>query len=366
MMLRSFFSILITAFLLYAVPMPTLARGNDTRTTRKLKNTGKSDAKRAKKKKSANITISPTIKKMAKKKWALEHLSHEGIEPEQYDTELINRLKAGDTQTAAALVTVGATLNRDEKEKDKPLLLAAEHGEADLVYLMLIKGADINCTDNQIVNNNALHYAAKAGKADMIHILVEAGLSPIKGNKQGWTVLHEACKAGQLETARLLIEEYGANIRAQTMTCQIPLFMACASGNLELVKYMVKKGSDIHHIACAGHTAMIWAAQSGKDDCVRYLIDLGCDINVFKIRWGGGAPHYAAEKCSTETVAYMLKKGGDFAKITYKQENALLQAAEGKNKETVKLLIQHGLRLNNLELIPDAEMRQFIKQHQQQ
>ncbi len=142
--------------------------------------------------------------------------------------------------------------------------------------------------------------------------------------------MHKACQAGSLDAAKHLVEKHRADLKAQTIGCQTPFLMAYSSGNLKHVKYLAQKGADIHHTSCTGHTAMIWAAMKGHDDCVRYLIDAGCDINVFKIRFGGGAPHYAAGNCSTETVQYMLKKGGDFSKEDYKGENCAFYATTGK------------------------------------
>lgn len=311
---------------------------------------------------------------MFKSDAAQAHLETKRINAADYDEALIHSLKEGNLKTAAALVTVGVSLNPDKKGKEQPLLLAAEHGNAELVLHMLQHGANIRCTDEVEKTSryappvhNAMFYAARGNNPGIISLLVKKGLNPKEKDKDGWTVLHEACQAGSFDAAKYLVEKHCADLKAQTTTCQTPFFMACSTGNLKLVKYLAKKGANIHHTGCAGHTVMIWAAMKGHDDCVRYLIDLGCDINVFNIRFGGGVPHYAVGNCSTETVQYMLDKGGNLAKEDYRGENCAFYAATGKlkNKETVRLLIQEvGLRVKNPGAIDDEDMRNYVIESQ--
>jgi ankyrin repeat protein len=60
----------------------------------------------------------------------------------------------------------------------------------------------------------------------------------------------------------------------------------CAEmGHLEMVKYLVEQGADIH---AKDDSALRWSAEKGHLDVVDYLMEQGADINAyddFLLRW---------------------------------------------------------------------------------
>ena len=51
-------------------------------------------------------------------------------------------------------------------------------------------------------------------------------------------------------------------------------------GDLEKVKTEVEGGRDIDSMDAAGQTALMYAAENGQMDVVRYLISNGADVNA--------------------------------------------------------------------------------------
>ena len=93
-----------------------------------------------------------------------------------------------------------------------------------------------------------------------------------KENELGETPLFSACKSGKLLLVKCLVE-VGADINKLNRSDQAPLFSACESGNLLLVKYLVEElGMDIHHEDCIGDFPVTKIQSEGKKRSKRIFI----------------------------------------------------------------------------------------------
>jgi len=62
----------------------------------------------------------------------------------------------------------------------------------------------------------------------------------------------------------------------------MPLYRACESGNLDLVKYLVHLGTDIYNKNNLGSAHIFNACKSGNLKLIKYLLDYGLDTNKEK------------------------------------------------------------------------------------
>jgi ankyrin repeat protein len=74
---------------------------------------------------------------------------------------------------------------------------------------MLMNGADVTLKGND--DKIALHYAAMAGKLEVVKCLIEKGANVKAINKYGQTALHYAAMAGKLEVVKCLVDN-GADV----------------------------------------------------------------------------------------------------------------------------------------------------------
>lgn len=79
---------------------------------------------------------------------------------------------------------------------------------------------------------------------------------------------------GYLDVMKFLIEVGGADPR---YNYDEPLKVASSKGQLEVVKYLVDKGADIH---TTSEYPLRWASNKGYLDVVKYLVDNGADIHI--------------------------------------------------------------------------------------
>lgn len=69
------------------------------------------------------------------------------------------------------------------------------------------------------------------------------------------TALIEACKAGQLDAVRLLIDK-GADVNLATKKGYTPIMVAAMNGHKDILSYLIQKGANVNAITKDGRTAL--------------------------------------------------------------------------------------------------------------
>ena len=139
---------------------------------------------------------------------------------------------------------------------------------------------------------------------------------------RGDTALHAACRAGQLETARLLIYEGGADVNVTSdsdgatplMRClevRQP-FLRCRSTFLQTrLTNLFSRHSDVQHTTRICRTIPT-RLQGGHVECAKLLLDAGCNYNQPDAN-GHSALHWAlqvrrARNAGTHTILARIRQ----------------------------------------------------------
>ena len=167
---------------------------------------------------------------------------------------------------------------------EKAFVEAADNGDIDIVRGLIERGIDINIYYR---GKTALYEAAIGGKAKIVKLLLQEGADPdaedqtdlltplylvAMNNHGGYEKTNEIIK---------LLVEGGADIdSACTYSNITPLIWVARNGNIEGVKYLVEKGSDINIKDEDGQTALDYAEKNRHTDIVNYLTDMDSEINI--------------------------------------------------------------------------------------
>lgn len=131
------------------------------------------------------------------------------------DTPLHAAAENGHNEVAELLITkYKADINAINNQGESPLNLALWNEKRATAILFIKKGANVNFTSKGFLpsqgNWTPLHYAAEKGYADIVELLLKKGANPnIKTNKDGKTPLSIAKRDGHKNIIELLIK-YGA------------------------------------------------------------------------------------------------------------------------------------------------------------
>ncbi|KAF4990445.1 hypothetical protein FDECE_14386 [Fusarium decemcellulare] len=182
-----------------------------------------------------------------------------------------------------------------------------EDSVPEIVRLLLEKGADPNFgTPNSFA---PLLDAAWWGNTETVELLLEYGADlKVKGDPGGFAPIHRAAEGDALaalmefpnridvnqfsdngfaplhlnipvENVKRLVNA-GGNIEAETVNSKdTPLSLSALSGNLESVKYLVKKEAKVNHGSPLNGAALHKACLSGHFDIIKFLVEHDADVN---------------------------------------------------------------------------------------
>lgn len=193
----------------------------------------------------------------------------------QASDDLFKAIRAQDAATVSALL-----------EKDPALAASTSNGlSATTTALFLIRRGFIDVKKNEILHLVLdrkppldLHETAALGTAEELARMLPAGSVDVP--KRGWTPLHFAAFAGNVETAKLLIDR-GAdvNLRAKTKFLNTPLLVASLTGQLDVARLLLDRGADILVRQAKGFTPLQEAALVGNLDLVKLYLERGAELN---------------------------------------------------------------------------------------
>jgi uncharacterized protein len=136
------------------------------------------------------------------------------------------------------------------------LLMATYYGHSEVVRYLISRGADVNYAG--FSEGTALIFAAGAGQAELVSLLLDAGADPnVALPRGGETALHTAASADQTEVVRLLIRA-GADVNRRThsdartdmfdggakLWAEAPLHFAAAYANPPTIEALLEGGAD--------------------------------------------------------------------------------------------------------------------------
>ncbi|XP_053461432.1 ankyrin repeat domain-containing protein 27 isoform X3 [Nycticebus coucang] len=155
----------------------------------------------------------------------------------------------------------GLGVNVTNQDGSSPLHVAALHGRADLIPLLLEHGAD---TDARNASHAVpLHLACQQGHFQVVKYLLDSNAKPNKKDVSGNTPLVYACSGGHHEVAALLLQ-HGASINAFNNKGNTALHEAVLGRHVFVVELLLLHGASVHLLNKRQRTAIDCAEQNSK------------------------------------------------------------------------------------------------------
>ncbi|KAK4170041.1 ankyrin repeat-containing domain protein [Cladorrhinum sp. PSN259] len=280
--------------------------------------------------------------------------------------QIVEELLEEDGSCLLATDSLGATC----------LHIAVASNNIITVELILEHEADINA--QTVAGRTPLHLALLNGNRDMTEFLIESGAQLKLADCMGTTALHFASSGGDLDTIRLILAE-GAELNATTRENHTPIYRAVLSQREKAVDLLISSFADIN-IADRddryrkddpsrlrdGRTPLHRAAETGNITVIKSLVK--CQQNL-EIKDGDGYTplDYAVMEGHCPVAELLVKAGAlltskmlhravrdgntALAKMISNQleqgerkiaadQNLLIPAVKKKNEDMLRMLLQ--------------------------
>ncbi len=175
------------------------------------------------------------------------------------DEELFDAVKNSDVDKVNDLLKKGANPNAQQPNGDRPLNLASQHGNREIVRELLAHNANPNALDqyNETPVERAWH------KYDIIRMLVENGADPngLLNRKTDERLLEAVVKNNDKKFVTLLLEK-GANPNAENKEKDTALHLAVFyEASPEIIAALLEKGANPNLINKSGKTPLQMALE---------------------------------------------------------------------------------------------------------
>jgi ankyrin repeat protein len=184
-----------------------------------------------------------------------------------------------------------------------------------------------------------LDVACQHGNVEIVQLLLSRGVNvnPLFGPGP----LYKAADHGYEEIVKLLLEE-GAEVNVEGGYYGYALQAAARQGNEGIVKLLLEKGAEVNIQGGKYGYALQAAAVGGHKGMVMLLLEKGAEVNVQGGDWGNALQAAIIVGRSEEIVKLLLENGAQ-PNVRGEHYRSALDAAKALNDEgIVKLLLEKG------------------------
>jgi ankyrin len=244
-------------------------------------------------------------------------------------TALFLATEARNTDIVTWLLDNGADPNQGDEEGATPIMIAAEKGFLDLVELLTSRGAEVDKrtadghsaffyalverqmkTAKFLVSKGAdVDVTTDLGKTPLSTFVIAGGIQKmVKTKKLPGTADEEADNVSNMEIIDFLVKN-GADLarRSEQQNGVTPFMLACKRGQVDSAKWIVEnhKALDVNEKDNSEKTALFLAADMGHLDMVKWLVeDMKADATIED--QNGFTPRKIAENMDHPLIAEYL------------------------------------------------------------
>ncbi|KAL8951800.1 MAG: hypothetical protein Q9222_002249 [Ikaeria aurantiellina] len=259
----------------------------------------------------------------------------------------------------------------------RPLHFAARLGLADMVALLLDKGADINAQDNW--DRTSLINAVMLSRTEIVEILLARNADIMTQDVDGMTALHYATETNNLGILTMLLTKGNERFAGTKWAYEsfnkhgdLPIHSAVRRGHIEPTKLLkgerqiselpTKHGESLIHIAALANQLALtkellqgnadvntWAKPQSYHLLLPLESDSGYSAKALALPYNIIPLHYACTRGYYEMTELLLENGAWVNAAPDDDDHGkspLMMAVESRNTNLVCLLLARGAKVN--------------------
>lgn len=225
-----------------------------------------------------------------------------------------------------------------------------------LITLLCIASLWMNAQKNNILLDN--DFWKNKPNIHSVENEIKKGNNPIEFNENKFDAVTVAIlNDAPVETVKYLLRQKGNDINKLTHDNRIYLHWAAYKGNIELIKYLIEKKSDVNLEDSHGLTPLVFASNAGQTDIELYKLFFNAGIDPKK-KYKDGTNILLLEipyDSDLHLTDYLISKGLSLSDTDDKGNTAFDYATRKGNVELLKKLKEKGVKHTNNALFMAAE-----------
>jgi len=255
----------------------------------------------------------------------------------------------GDVQMMIEIKNLGADINIPNKAGFHPIYAAIHNGHTVVVSELLKWGINIDCKAG---GYTPLQYYCELpnNKVEVVKFLLDSGAKTDHFGTNGMTPFHIAAFKGDLAIVKLLFEKGELNVDLKSLgnnDCTA-LWLAAQEGRIETAKWLVEQGANLNSARTMDGRSVIHAAiYKGHFEVIKHLIEK--EANVNQPNKAGFTPIYAAcEKANFDIIKLLIDNGANVNICGQNGDSPIGMACNFAGVEVIDLLVKSGAKLDVL------------------
>ena len=209
--------------------------------------------------------------------------------------------------------------------------------------------------DSMIITKKPLFFeanifkAVSKGKFQSVEYLIERNIVDkfVKNNDDGNTLLHIACKAGNLQMVKYFVEDHNLPIRCINNMNQTPLCLAMLNKKKDVYKYLIGKG-ETEISQDSQQNSYFDSVIEGDLPCIRYYIEVMGVLPDQKDKSFNTALHYACLGNFLDIVQYLVEvQHVSLNMLNYEEKTPLQIASDAGHTKIIQYLLKAGAYINS-------------------
>ena len=257
-------------------------------------------------------------------------------------------VQGGDARLVELLLIAGADKNSCNSLRLTPLTVAVQEGHRSVVSVLLSPGHE--------KNRNMFSFGSGYGRKSLLSIATAKGHTEIvrllkSTGDVGRTPLHMAAQEGHEKMVRFLLSNSVEVDCVLPVTGETPLLYAARNGHVRIVELLLKAGQratvqnrmfPLKEAVLAGHTDVVKMLLAEDPEITRALLLCNHSFNHSQLSY----LHLAALEGHARVVEALLDAGADMNSVATGLTTPLHLAVQKGHQEVVDLLVRRGVDLN--------------------
>jgi ankyrin repeat protein len=246
--------------------------------------------------------------------------------PKSKEKDELEIFSRGSIKAIKKLLDNGFDINkRHPKTGETPLMYACEGKRADIVELLIARGANINSKNS--VRNSALMLSVYNNNLLIAKMLLSAEAKVNIHNNRGYSPLTMAVIVRNQELVEALLKA-GAKVQINKLETTA-LHKAAESGQVEIAERLLGLGANINVQDDSDQsTPLMYAVKRKHPEMIRLLVSEGITVNTIKRK-------------QLEMVKFLVSKGANVNANDKHGKTVLIKAIDAENAEVVEVLLKN-------------------------